>query len=502
MHTSSEPDDLQAQFHEVVIVGNGPSAITLSYLLAGNWPYYARAGAASDGVIPDHLHRKLSAHPTVSILEQDLEYLSEGLEGRSNNPVSVLFDTLNHPGADFGADEHSTIRWVYRPERAVDHLVLGRGPPGGVWQKMTGDLLTVSLGSWMELPGLGFQQWCLDNDRSRARVTDVARYYAAYVQTMGLSDHFRDSTLVTSVRRLGSSPEDSRLTVVPGSGQPIGRPLAAAAPLWIVEGLRAGADDQLERFRVAARRVVLACGTSDVPSRLGCPGEALPFVCHTLSTMEALLASGGVTGTLLVIGAGLSAADVILAACRRGVPVVHAFRRRATDRALIFYRLPRALYPEYHQVHQMMRDGGRSCCHYRALAQARVLRIDPDGLVTLATGDGPAQVRVSHVAVMIGAQPGLQFVDDQTVLGDSAGATADGRARPLPVDAFTHESENAPGLYAMGPLVGDNFVRFIQGGALAIAAHVARDRGEGGASEERAATEELMPISAPLGAGS
>ena len=54
-------------------------------------------------------------------------------------------------------------------------------------QKMAGDLLTVSLGSWMELPGLGFQQWCLDNDRSRARVTDVARYYADYVQTMGVS---------------------------------------------------------------------------------------------------------------------------------------------------------------------------------------------------------------------------------------------------------------------------------------------------------------------------
>ena len=32
------------------------------------------------------------------------------------------------------------------------------------------------------------------------------------------------------------------------------------------------------------------------------------------------------------------------------------------------------------------------------------------------------------------------------------------------------------GLYAMGPLVGDNFVRFLQGGALGITSHILRKR--------------------------
>ena len=63
----------------------------------------------------------------------------QGLEGRSNNPVSVLFDTLNHPGADFGADGRSTVSWLHRPDQAVDHVVLGRGPPGGVWQVSRGE---------------------------------------------------------------------------------------------------------------------------------------------------------------------------------------------------------------------------------------------------------------------------------------------------------------------------------------------------------------------------
>ncbi|XP_037085440.1 oxidative stress-induced growth inhibitor 1-like [Pollicipes pollicipes] len=494
MRTASDQERREAQFHDVVIIGNGPSAITLSYLLAGNWPYYS--GGGGGGLIPAFLHQKLETAPATSLLQHDLEHLSEGLEGRSNNPISVLFDTLNHPGADLGSGEQSTVTWVKREEKAVDHVVLGRGPPGGVWQKMAGDLLTVSLGSWMELPGLGFQQWCVDNQRSRARVADVARYYADYVQTMRLTSHFRDSYLVTSLRRYGSNPEDDRLTLVPGSGQPISqRPAPDAQPLWLVEGYRAGADDLLERFCFASRRVALACGTSDVPSRLGCLGEALPFVCHTLSSMEALLASGRVAGPLLVVGAGLSAADVILAARARRLPVIHAFRRRATDRALIFYSLPRALYPEYHEVHQMMRDGGRSCSRYRALPQARVTRIGESGAVTLATPEGAVTVNVSHVAVMIGARPCLEFVAEPEALGSRSGEPIDGRHNPVQVDAFTHEAVHAPGLYAMGPLVGDNFVRFVQGGALAIAAHVCGQRAAELAPAEGAAARGASELS-------
>jgi hypothetical protein len=38
------------------------------------------------------------------------------------------------------------------------------------------------------------------------------------------------------------------------------------------------------------------------------------------------------------------------------------------------------------------------------------------------------------------------------------------------------DSPNQRGVYAMGPLVGDNFVRFLQGGALAITADILRKR--------------------------
>lgn len=68
---------------------------------------------------------------------QDLEYLCEGLEGRSSNPVAVLFDSLLLPDSDFGLEHTSPLEWRYEPERAVPHLVLGKGPPGGAWHVRT-----------------------------------------------------------------------------------------------------------------------------------------------------------------------------------------------------------------------------------------------------------------------------------------------------------------------------------------------------------------------------
>lgn len=79
---------------------------------------------------------------------QDLEYLCEGLEGRSSNPVAVLFDSLLLPDSDFGLEHISPLEWRYQPEHAIPHLVLGKGPPGGAWHvrnpKQHCQLFTVS----------------------------------------------------------------------------------------------------------------------------------------------------------------------------------------------------------------------------------------------------------------------------------------------------------------------------------------------------------------------
>lgn len=134
--------------------GNGPSGICLSYLLSGYKPYLDTTTVHPNPI----LYRKLqetkhlpiteqvkthNAHALICtvhlgvILEsfflQDLEYLSEGLEGRSRNPVAVLFDTLLHPNADFGYEFPPVLQWRRDKQQHIPHLVLGRATPGGAW---------------------------------------------------------------------------------------------------------------------------------------------------------------------------------------------------------------------------------------------------------------------------------------------------------------------------------------------------------------------------------
>jgi hypothetical protein len=118
--------------------------------------------------------------------------------------VSLLFDTLNHPQADLGLELPSLLNWKNHWDKAIDHVVLGKGPPGGAWQSMDGNVLTISLGCWMELPEMNFREWEATQEarcvrESRATVASVAQYYCDYVEAHNLEQFFRDYSVTTEV---------------------------------------------------------------------------------------------------------------------------------------------------------------------------------------------------------------------------------------------------------------------------------------------------------------
>lgn len=79
------------------------------------------------------------------------------------------------------------------------------------------------------------------------------------------------------------------------------------------------------------------------------------------------------------------------------------------------------------------------------------------------------------ILFVLGSRPDLSFLKDEGLgLGKNPERPIDGRSNPILVDDFTYEVNRAPakGLYALGPLAGDNFVRFIQGGALGVLTHI------------------------------
>jgi hypothetical protein len=453
---------MKSQKTHVLIIGNGPSAITLSYLLSGHWPYYDSSRPHPDPDLHQRLMKETSAGRK-SLMECDLEVLCRGLEGRSLNPVSVLFDALQNPEADFGVERDSCLKWTLHPDRRVDHVVVGQGAVGGSWSKMKDfdETFTVSFAQWMQLPDLAIEghQSGTSSSGRRLSLGKVAKYYEQYVADKGMTTLFRNHSLVTGLQ------------------------FNASRKNWKVTGWQEGQG----QFEYIAEHVVLATGNSDSPNRLNIENEELPFVLHSLTDLDRILSDArnfNLKEPVIIVGSGLTAADAILACSQHKVPVRHVFRRHPEDPALIFNQLPENLYPEYHMVHAGMK--GRTCgFDYKPFPMHSVAEIRKSKDIVVSnllraedddtTQSSTTTIRCSYLLILIGRQPDLSFIRSKKIrdqLPHFPGEALNPRSNPIRIQPFTHACCSQQRLYAMGPLVGDNFVRFVQGAALAIAAGI------------------------------
>ncbi|KAF7246404.1 Oxidative stress-induced growth inhibitor 2 [Varanus komodoensis] len=468
----------------VVVIGNGPSGICLSYMLSGYRPYLSPEAEHPNPV----LHNKLKEASHLSLVDQDLEYLAEGLEGRSLNPVAVLFDTLLHPDADFGFNYPPVLHWKLETHHYIPHIVLGKGPPGGAWHSMEGSMLTISFGDWMELPGYTFKDWAATKRRNikcdRVLPEEIASYYKHFVKVMGLQKNFRENTYITSVSRLYREKDhedevQENADVLPHLQlEEQGGQTTLIKRNWEIRGYQRAADGSHVPFCLFAENVALATGTFDAPGRLQVEGEDFPFVLHSISDFGATIDKGilrGKADPVLIIGGGLTAADAVLCAYNNNIPVIHAFRRRVTDPSLIFKQLPKKLYPEYHKVYHMMCTQSVTTDYnlhpaYTSFPEHRVVSFQPDKKCVLQNTSGLKRILKFSVAlVLIGSHPNLCFLKDQGQgIGHRPNEPITCKGNPIEIDPYTYECIKEPNLFAVGPLVGDNFVRFLKGGALGI----------------------------------
>ncbi|KAL5288192.1 OSGIN2 family protein [Megaselia abdita] len=597
-------------YKEFVVIGNGPSGISLSYMLAGNWPYWNQQKIQRH---PDEMLRaRLNyADGKISLVEQNLEDLAEGIEGRGTNPVSLLLDSLEHPCADLGMELPSMLEYKSNDQKIVDHVVIGKGPPGGTWHKMDPNVRTLSLASWMSLPGYSYGDWENDQMRrrcseqkftsgckecsvihetynnedshnnndsepdalcckctstlketeeplkplitipprrnlslkrqvskevqTRALVSRVAKYYEDYVDKMLLDKYFLNNANVTFIAPLHES-------VAQQGKFPRAR--------WIVAGIN---EVTSRPFYYVCRNIVLANGVSDLPNRLGIKGEQMNvhWVKHELPELEKTLEripekERAKLKPVLIIGAGLSAADAVTICRNSDIPVIHVYRSKTAG---LDKSLPENVYPEYHEVHEMMRDSSRKYDYYTPVPEHSLINVSVDckGVHRVTVKNiNTSELQtfeVSYCAILIGSRPNLGFtsginksalrnaicitnsyiiaqndqhnmspltrklswlkslcdkcrkfsfceknrreilpnpmdcqkktIEDSGIgLGLDPAKPVDSKTNQIDVDRYSYEVQNIPfkGIYAMGPLVGDNFVRFIPGGALAITA--------------------------------
>ena len=106
------------------------------------------------------------------------------------------------------------------------------------------------------------------------------------------------------------------------------KPIEEDTDLWEVSGLKTSQNGQQLPFKYWTKKIVLATGSYDKANDLEKPGENLDFVVHSLKAMEDKLVEGQdrIQQPVVIVGAGLSAADAIIAALNKGFSVIHVFR--------------------------------------------------------------------------------------------------------------------------------------------------------------------------------
>ncbi|EOD44774.1 hypothetical protein UCRNP2_8511 [Neofusicoccum parvum UCRNP2] len=193
---------------DTVIVGNGPSALILSYILHGHIPYYAR---------PHHdplLRTKLESRRNLLDLTPDLyaHFQSSLRYSTQALPINTLLDTLIRPNADTEIDPESCVDWRYEPDKAVSHVALGNAVcAGGQWAdepvSASSDIGTLSYAEMLSLPGYSFaDHWKAVNGEPlphflRPTRTQVAAYYKAYPHAVGIEGSISSNAQVSQVSR-------------------------------------------------------------------------------------------------------------------------------------------------------------------------------------------------------------------------------------------------------------------------------------------------------------
>lgn len=317
---------------------------------------------------------------------------------------------------------------------------------------------------------------------NRATITDVCNYYMSFVREKKLKKNFYDNHTVTSVRKVYRN--NKAVDCESGESEPCCQSMTKHPYYWEVRGYRlvpnyhGNAQDmepEREDFCISCLSVVIATGTFDVPNKLGVGGENLNHVSHSIHEFEAVINNKELqTGPdpVLVVGAGLSAADAVLMALQNQIPVVHAFRRGANDSSQILKKLPKNMYPEYHEIHSLMK-GTKKNTFYKPLPKQDVIEIKEDMKVLMKPHKVPSaemtSLDISHVSILIGSRPDLGFLlNGGCDIGVLQKYPIESKHNPVDIDPYSYQSIQEQGLFAMGPLVGDNFVRFGLGGALGI----------------------------------
>ena len=449
-----------------VIVGNGPSALILSYIFHGHIPYYNASNPHPDPI----LHLKLSRSPCLLDINVDdltahfgpsrFSYSHQAL------PVNVLLDTLVRPLADTHPSEYqSCLEWRFKENCQINHVVVGNtGHAGGQWAdnpvSTSWDIGALSYAEMLSLPGYSFKEHYTSihdgkplPDFHRPTRREVAEYLSTYPKAVGIKD-----AVYTGITLDGISRTE--------------------------QGFYVASHD------IFCKNLVLASGTfsSLTPAR--------PLL-QPLKNMPA--ASSCADAPLLIIGSGFTAADVIISTPPNR-KIIHIYKWDPENHPSPLRACHRSAYPEYAKVYRRMKLAARQALgadvvspfpgkngpfsehdgNYEGLPNTYINDVhirDQCATLWLETGDKRLIKReVSNMEYVIGRRGSLDYLNKH-IREEVLGSIDEGI--PISGQTFRPKTEKnvevAPQIFAIGSLTGDSLVRFAYGGCVLAAKWIIKD---------------------------
>ncbi|RMD43023.1 hypothetical protein DV735_g2114, partial [Chaetothyriales sp. CBS 134920] len=454
---------------DVLVIGNGPSALLLSYILHGHIPVYDLSNPHPDPILHEKLRR------TRDLLDLNVDEVTQHFPASrfpystQALPVNVLYDTLIRPYGET-EDNKTCVKWTWDPARAVTHIVVGdAAQPGGQWVdnpvQVSCSIGTLSYARMLSLPGYIFDTFhreAFGHDlpfASRPTRKDVADYLARYAEKVGIADSIVNGVYLSGIRRDGSG-------------------------------------FYISSHNIRCKQIVLASGifrALNPPPPLLQPLTVLPSSPKVLTD-----------GYLLVVGSGFTAADIIISTHARQ-KILHVFKWDPNRPSPLRGCHPDA-YPEYAGVYKRMKVAALSLqppldakpryrsrrrmsifdksrewdAQYEGLPNTEIIGVDladssSQALVRLRTHQGEILERsVSGFAYVAGRHGILDFLD-QDLLDEMRLQHGQPVSSHTFGDAAQQGLEVAKQVFITGSLTGDSLIRFSYGSCCSIAGSLLKD---------------------------
>jgi hypothetical protein len=469
-----------------IFIGNGPAALILSYILHGNIPQYIQSPSHPDPL----LHTKLIEYS--DLLHLDIARLTEHFEASQFSystqalPVNVLLDTLIRPNGDTDDLEKATnVVWTHQPHRAIPHLVIGNtNSPGGQWVdnpvQASHDIGTLSYAGMLSLPGYSFAEHyrrTTGNELppftrpSRRQVTTYFRHYPHQVQ---IDDAIHCGETVAGISR---TPEGFHI----------------------------------KSHGLSCRHLVLASGVFSelIPAH--------PRLQPLLHLPGPSAQSSSPDASLLVVGSGFSAADVITSS-HPDQKIIHIYKWAPSTSPSPLRACHQQAYPEYAGVYRQMKQAAQAIINptrrgssrpkicrgstsafgvsrdwdskYEGLPNTTITDVRIEGQTAVITLQTPhphhaiLQRRISRLEYVVGRRGSLRYlsrdlrreIHDSNSTSETDSGDADSAEIMLSGQTLRgkvlDDLELAPNVFAIGSLTGDSLIRFAYGSCTYAAARI------------------------------